>query len=133
INSFNKKLLPFSFHTHPTKSDDYLQEFMSYLNQLNTSDEDQMCSLYGIHVGEINLRLPDILIVGNGTQCLDVFVGFYNGLICPTSFKEYKQRLITKTSDNFLEWIENNIDTPQKKIFAGIAVSIALTSMPLSV
>lgn len=122
LTAFQQGLIPFRFHTHPTKSNNFLQEFYRYLSNLETSDADQMCSLTGLQIGDLNLRLPDILIVGNGSQCMDVFIGFYNGLICPTSFKGHKEELTGKARQKANEFVDENSDKNAFWIILGVVV-----------
>jgi hypothetical protein len=124
--ALQKKLLPISFHTHPTKSTDVIAESIHYLNQLNTSDGDQMCSLRGISLDDIVLRLPDILIVGNGTNASSVFIGFYNGLIAPIAFTKHKEHLKKKSSDTLTTFLEDRLDTPEKKSVAFLGALAAV-------
>jgi hypothetical protein len=139
--AFANQLLPFEFHTHPTKSQNYLGKFMNYMNQLGTSDNDQMHSLFDLKVGNINLRLPEILVVGNGSDCLDVFIGFYNGLICPTTFVKHKEELVNKAQKKTRVFVDNNVDSNtfwivlSVVVVAGIFLSIKYpkTIIPLIV
>ena len=131
--SCEKRLLPFYFHTHPTKSNNVLFEAMNYQNQQGTSINDQMYSLQSIgingrhvDIGGKQLRLPDILIVGNGTRCQDVFVGLYNGLICPTSFTQHQEKIMEDVTKNAINWIQENVDTTPKKIIASIAAVLGV-------
>jgi hypothetical protein len=125
--AFKKNLLPFSFHSHPTHSDNILMESFHYNNQQNTSDADKICLHQGIDVGEIKLRLPDILIVGNGRMKSGLFIGFYSGLVAPLDFTERKHQVMTNFFEKTSQQIEEYLDTPLKKKWAiagGIAAAL---------
>jgi hypothetical protein len=130
INALTNGLLPFSFHTHPTKGENFIEESDKCLQQLNTSDGDQMCSLNGINIQNIKLRLPDILIVGNGTNCMDLFIGFYNGLICPTSFAEHKKELLDNATEKTVERIPDTIESWAGIVIIMLVLFILLAKYP---
>lgn len=112
-------LLPFRFHSHPVAANDLLQEKLRYVGQLDTSERDQVTSLYHKNIEKAKLRLPDILIVQEGQS---MFIGLYGGLICPNKFDEQKRKVISNMSDNIVNNFSDWIDTPNKQI--GLAVGV---------
>ena len=91
--AFNRGLLPFRFHTHPTIGNNPVEEITRYIRQLNTSLADKYQSFRNIHkVDDKNLILPEILVVENNFSMGGMFIGFYNGLVTPNNFKEEKNK-----------------------------------------
>lgn len=125
--ALNKNLIPLEFHSHPTKNDNIIFENFEYYSQLDTSDADKICRYRGITIGDIQLRLPDVLIVANGEMKNGLFVGFYSGLIAPLDFTERKSEMMSFFLQKSYNGINNYFDTPQKKII-GIIVG-ALTAI----
>lgn len=121
--ALDNKLLPFQFHSHPTKSENVLFESFAYHQQMDTSDADKTASLFYITIGEIKLRIPEILIVGNGSIGNGIFVGLYGGLVAPLDFNERKHTLMNDWTHRNLDRAKNYFDTPQKQ-FMGAAAAI---------
>ncbi|MCD4792558.1 MAG: hypothetical protein K8R54_04945 [Bacteroidales bacterium] len=105
--------LPFRFHSHPIAASDSLQEKMNFLKQLDTSKRDQVTTLICENIEQINLRLPDILIVKESNS---MFVGLYGGLICPHKFDKQKRKVISNVTTNISNSITEWTDTLGKKI-----------------
>ena len=107
-----QKTFPIQFHTHPTHSDNMVNEMMNYVIQINTSEADQVVSNNGFKVGDLNIILPDCLILCNGKFADKMFIGFYNGMIAPIEFKSHRREEITKAMERIFnaisEWAKKN-------------------------
>ncbi|MEO7982534.1 MAG: hypothetical protein ABI688_00505, partial [Bacteroidota bacterium] len=88
----------------------------AYNFQSNTSDPDKVASALTYFAGGLNLRLPEFLIVCNGSLKSGIFIGIYGGLIAPLDFSERKNELIEQFLDNVLEGATNFFNTPERKI-----------------
>ncbi len=115
LDCFTANLLPFFFHTHPTKTVNPGFESILYLINMDTSDADKRSSLLSLALGNMNFRVPELLIVGNGMH--DLFIGFYSGLIAPLNFDERKSEL----SEDFTDKIIDYFDSPKKKLVAALS------------
>lgn len=110
-------LLPYRFHSHPVVANDCVLEKMRFLEQIDTSERDQVTTLIYKNVEQIKLRLPDILIVKEGGS---MFVGLYGGLVCPYKFDDQKRKVISNVTENISNTITEWADTHGKQI--GLAV-----------
>lgn len=127
-NAIDNNEIPFEFHTHPTiysEYDDVIDEGEHYLEQLNTSIEDQFCTLSSkLKYKNYDLRTPDILIVYNVSS---LFIGFYGGLVAPMCFTERKKVASREGARRIFSEINNWADTPERKgllIFSACALAI---------
>jgi len=115
--ALNNDLVPFFFHSHPTKSANIIGEAFMYNRQMDTSSADKFASLFsGISFGKLQLRLPDVLVVVNGRLKGDTFIGFYGGLVTPLDFTERKQVLNDTFSDKVSDSFESLLKTPEKRL-----------------
>lgn len=107
-----EKTFPIQFHTHPTHSNNLVNEMLNYVYQANTSEQDQKVSNYGYTVGDLNIILPDCLVLCNGKIADKMFVGFYNGLIAPIEFESHRKEEISKAMEKVFEsvseWAKKN-------------------------
>ena len=135
-DALRKNLLPFTFHSHPTKDSNILGEAIRYNKQMDTSVQDRLASLFSrVSIGGSELRLPDILVVVNGRLKSGLFIGFYGGLVAPLDFSERKKTLESDLSDKIQNSIENLFTTPNKKLiglFIGLAFVYFLIRYPKS-
>lgn len=99
----NEKTLPIQFHTHPTHSNNPFNEMFHYLIQTNTSQQDRIASEVPVKVGDINLLMPDSLVLCNNTMTGKMFIGFYNGLIAPVEFDTHKREQLSQAVDKFMD------------------------------
>jgi hypothetical protein len=110
LSTSKEKTLPLRFHTHPTHSDNPVNEIFNYIFQSNSSDQDQLVSDTPISIGDINLLLPRSIVLCNGKSADRMFIGFYNGLIAPLEFdthrKEQSQKAIETIMNIVSEWTE---------------------------
>jgi hypothetical protein len=98
-----EKTFPIQFHTHPTHSNNLVNEMLNYVYQSNTSEQDQKVSNLGYKVGDLNIILPDCLVLCNGKIADKMFVGFYNGLIAPIEFESHRKEEINKAMQTVFE------------------------------
>ena len=126
LEVFKSGYLPIRFHSHPTKGNDFLNEFMKFNLSRETSEQDRKVSEYPLNIGEEKLLLPRGLIVGNNKISGDIFIGVYNGFIAPKGFKETKDEVVKENMDKAFEAASNIKLTDNQKIFAGIAVFLLL-------
>ena len=98
---FSAQLIPLIFHTHPTKSDNLLDEIKNFHLQMETSFPDRFIAL-GIkyRLNGKTLRLPEVLVIGNGTMRQGLFIGLYGGLVAPLGFNKQKNK-------RMYQWILN--------------------------
>jgi hypothetical protein len=115
LDCLTSNLLPFFFHTHPTKTVNPGFESILYLRNMDTSDADKRSSLLSLSLGNVDFRVPELLIVGNGIN--DLFIGFYSGLISPLNFDGRKSELVGDLTDKIVGYF----DTPKKRLFAGLS------------
>lgn len=107
--ALGKKLIPLDFHTHPTAGIDGNIMFQSFnfLQQLNTSIQDQASTRWCFKYNGVPVRLPQILYVENSSMS---FVGLYGGLVAPLCFTAEKdqtvQESMSRTFDAIAEWAE---------------------------
>ena len=106
--------LPIHFQTHPTHSDNPINELFNYIFQCNTSKQDQLVSDIPFSIGGLNVLMPRSLVLCNGKNSEKLFIGFYNGLIAPIEFETHRnkqtQNAIESISKSISEWAkeENN-------------------------
>lgn len=101
--AFENGVFPLMFHTHPTASENIVGEQYKFLQQLNTSIQDQTASSYSYTIENKKLILPCVLVVGNGSNINSIFIGFYNGLIAPKIFSEHKEEIMQETTNVLIE------------------------------
>jgi hypothetical protein len=105
-----KKALPIRFHTHPSYSQNPINEIFNYLIQSNTSEKDQIVSDLPIRIGDLDLLMPRCLILSGDKIVTKMFIGFYNGLIAPVEFDNHRKEVIQKARntilDNVSAWTE---------------------------
>lgn len=127
LDSLTRKLIPISFHTHPTiypdSNDDLMIQGLHFIEQLNTSIADHGATRWWFTYNKVNVRLPDLLILENNKG---LFIGFYGGLIAPLGFKEYKEKAMKTGMDKVFNSITELADTPGKKIAIGVSALAAL-------
>jgi len=124
--AFKQRLLPLIFHTHPTKSFNILDEIKLYHQQMETSWMDRRAALYSHSFKNVTLRLPEILIIGNGSLKQGLFVGVYGGLIAPVSFRNRKAKILLDFGLQQVSDLIESIDTPEKTLIAaGTALLLA--------
>lgn len=95
--------LPIRFHTHPTHSDNPINEIFNYIFQCNTSEQDQLVSDIPVSVGDLSVLMPRSLVLCNGKLSDRMFIGFYNGLIAPIEFKAHRQEQTQKAMESILK------------------------------
>lgn len=126
--SKESNFLAVRFHTHPTHSDNPINEMLNYVYQCNTSDQDQLVSDFPVKVGELDVLMPRCLILCNGKVADRIFIGFYNGLIAPIEFENHRTEQQTKAMekifDTISEWIQK--DTKNKWWLIGGGIALAL-------
>lgn len=120
-----ERLLPFSFHTHPTKTDSHLESWL-FIRQMDTSAPDKSASLFSLAWGGYKLRLPNVLVIGNNTISKEIFIGLFGGLVAPLDFTERKKELSKKLQDKMADSIGDYLDSPKKQM---LAVAGALTAL----
>ena len=100
--------LPIRFHTHPTHSDNPINEMFNCIFQCNTSEQDQLLSDTPVSVGDLSVLMPRSLVLCNGKLSDKMFIGFYNGLIAPIEFEVHRHEQTKKAMDsifkNVSEW-----------------------------
>lgn len=116
------KHLPIEFHTHPTKGSDFLNEFLKFNFQRDTSEQDKKVSDNPLIIGKEKLLLPRGLIVGNNNIGSNIFIGIYSGFIAPKEFKETREEVVNQNIDKVYEVASNIKLTNNQKIFTGIAI-----------
>lgn len=123
---FKSGYLPIRFHSHPTKGNDFLNEFMKFDFSRETSEQDRKVSEYPLNIGKEKLLLPRGLIVGNNKISGNIFIGVYNGFIAPKGFEETKDKVVKENMDKAFEAASSIELTNKQKIFAGIAILLLL-------
>ena len=103
--------LPIRFHTHPTHSDNPMNEMFNYIFQCNTSEQDQLVSDTPVSVGDLRVLMPRSLVLCNGKLSDRMFIGFYNGLIAPIEFEAHRneqtQKAMESIFENVSEWAKD--------------------------
>jgi hypothetical protein len=103
----SENTLPIRFHTHPTHSDNPMNEMMSYMFQCNTSEQDQLVSDYPVSIGDLSILMPRSLVLCGGISS-SMFLGFYNGLIAPIEFESLRNEKMSEamqsTFKSVSEW-----------------------------
>lgn len=103
--------LPIRFHTHPTHSDNPMNEMFNYIFQCNTSEQDQFVSDTPVSVGDLSVLMPRSLVLCNSKLSKRMFIGFYNGLIAPIEFEAHRHEQTQKAMDsifkNVTEWAKD--------------------------
>lgn len=120
-----EKLLPFKFHTHPTRTDNYLESLL-FLQQMDTSAPDKSASLFCLNYEDCKLRLPDVLVIGNAASGRDLFIGLYGGLVAPLDFTDRKNDLKKQFQDKVTNGVGDWLDTPGKQFAAAASALTAL-------
>lgn len=104
--------LPIRFHTHPTHSDNPINETLNYIYQCNTSGQDQLVSDYPVTIGSFNILMPRSLILCGGKLTGKMFIGFYNGLIAPIEFETHRheqtEKAVEKIFNTVSDWVEED-------------------------
>ncbi len=100
-----EKTLPLRFHTHPTHSDNPINEVFNYVYQSNTSAQDQMVSDNPITIGDIKIIMPRSIVLCNSNMADRMFIGFYNGLIAPLEFDTHKKEQIKESMDSIMNGV----------------------------
>ncbi|MFT3932802.1 MAG: hypothetical protein QM726_04225 [Chitinophagaceae bacterium] len=91
--SFFFHLIPLIFHTHPTKSYNIIEEIKNFHFQMETSSPDRFWAMaIKYRFNGYTLRLPEALVIGNGTLKHGLFVGLYGGLVAPLGFNKQKNK-----------------------------------------
>lgn len=111
INIFSSNCLPITFHTHPTHGKDLLKQYSLQHQQSETSFQDKLESENLMTIFNKNLILPRGLIVGNPSISADIFIGFYNGSMCPTGFDESKKEILKKNFDKIANSVNDKISS----------------------
>lgn len=119
--AIDNQLLPCIFHSHPTKSEQVLQEMLNYNQQMNTSDGDRIASSFPFE-RIYNLRLPEFLVICNGSLKAELFIGIYGGLVAPLSFTKRKIELFGKFFEDALQQADRYFTTPERKLFGILGV-----------
>jgi hypothetical protein len=100
--------LSIRFHTHPTHSENAMNEIFNYIFQCNTSEQDQLVSDIPFSVGDLSVLMPRSLVLCNSKISDRMFIGFYNGLIAPIEFESHRHEQTQKAMDtifiNVSEW-----------------------------
>lgn len=100
--------LAIHFHTHPTHSDNPINEMFNYIFQCNTSDQDKLVSDFPVSIDDLNILMPRSLVLCSGNITDRMFIGFYNGLIAPIEFelhrKEQMQVAVDKIFNDVSVW-----------------------------
>jgi len=108
LNDKHTKYLPLRFHTHPTHSDNPVNEIFNYIFQSNTSQQDQLVSDTPIPIDDINILMPRSIVLCSGKNTDKMFIGFYNGLIAPLEFdmhrKEQSQKALESILNGVVDW-----------------------------
>lgn len=100
-----EKTLPIRFHTHPTHSENPINEIFNYLYQSDTSEQDRIVSDNPVSVGDIKLLMPRSLVLGSDKIANKMFIGFYNGLIAPIEFDTHRKDQIQKGMEEILDTV----------------------------
>lgn len=121
--------LPIHFHTHPTHSDNPMNEMFNYIFQCNTSEKDQFVSDTAVSIGDSNVLMPRSLVLCSGKRSDRMFIGFYNGLIAPIEFEAHKNEQNQKAMDsifkNVSEWAKEG-DNKWWIVGGGIALALLI-------
>lgn len=112
--------LPFRLHSHPTYGANFHQERARFLKQLDTSPRDQVTTLLMHNLKDMSIKLPDILLVGNGSNKNSIFIGFYGGGMCPPNFEKQKRLILEKSMNNFMNDVNDWANTSEKQLLLGI-------------
>jgi hypothetical protein len=100
--------LSIRFHTHPTHSDNPMNEMLNYIFQCNTSEQDQLVSDTPVSVGDLKVLMPRSLVLCSGNLSDKMFIGLYNGLIAPIEFeghrKDQTQKAMESIFKSLSEW-----------------------------
>lgn len=110
FSSQKENSLPIRFHTHPTHSDNPVNEMFNYVFQSNISEQDQLVSDTPWHLDDLKILMPRCLVLCNGNRSDRMFIGFYNGMIAPIEFETHRQIQTQKAIDsiynNVSEWVK---------------------------
>lgn len=118
----NRKI-PCFFHSHPTKALDIINEQYVYYYQMNTSLDDKKATQHAILPATFNLRLPEFLVIANGSLKSGLFVGAYGGLVAPLDFQQRKKEITDSFAEMAFEDISNWLSTPKGKGVGLIALA----------
>lgn len=119
--------LPLRFHTHPTHSENPMNEMFNYIFQCNTSQQDQLVSDFPVSVGDLNILMPRSLVLCNGKIADRMFIGFYNGLIAPIEFETHRKEQLEKAMDTIFSSISEWAKEGNNKILlAGGGLILAI-------
>jgi len=105
---FQNQCIPIFFHSHPTDGFNILEKLYLFIEQRETSKQDQKVSKNPITFknGE-KLLIPDSLIVGNPIERSKLFIGFYNGFIAPLEFEKERNDVMQKNLKKIIESISS--------------------------
>ena len=103
--ALNDQFLPIRFHTHPTAHENPIMEIISYVNQSDTSKQDQLVSYNMIKICNQLILLPRSLILALGKSMNRMFIGFYSGLIAPVEFETHKKEQMQKAMNTIIDSI----------------------------
>lgn len=116
--------LPIPFHTHPTYSNNILNETLNYTNQTNISEQDKRESECILSIEGCDFLLPRALVVGNVSSDT-YFVGIYNGNISQLDFQPIKENVVQNNINDFANKIKNS----NTKYLIGFIAVIAIIAI----
>jgi hypothetical protein len=123
--------LPIHFHTHPTHSDNPMNELFNYINQSNTSEQDQLVSDTAVSIGDWSVLMPRSLVLCSGKLSDRMFIGFYNGLIAPIEFESHRNEQTQKAMESIFkdvsEWAKEG-DNKWWLVGGGIALALLIVN-----
>lgn len=119
---FRANYLPIFFHTHPTKGGNFLNEFINFNYQRETSEQDRKVSERPLSIGNEKLLLPRGLVVGNDAIRDNLFIGVYNGFIAPKGFEQTKDKVVKENMDSAFKAASNIQLTDSEKFWTGMAI-----------
>lgn len=131
--------LPIRFHTHPVYGNSHLDGVIRRIRNLETSHQDQLVSDSLEPITDVDLILPNCLIVGSDLSSEGLFIGLYNGMVAPKEFKEVKEEVIHQNISRVGDTLFENKVTGHEKyllivgglVLLGLAIKYRKYSIPI--
>lgn len=123
---FNIGHFPIRFHTHPTKGNNFFEEFMSFSRQTETSEQDRISAENWIKIEGQNVLMPRALVVGNDLIQGNIFVGLYHGFIAPYEFEITKKEIRQENLKKVIKSVSKINLNDNQKIALGIGAILLL-------
>lgn len=126
---FRTDYLPIKFHTHPTKGNNFVDEFLNFSFQRETSEQDKKSSSVPLTLGKEKLLMPCGLVVGNDAVGDRLFIGLYNGFIAPQGFQESRNKVIEENMNKVGKVILDIELTKNQKVLLTIGAILLLAAI----